>query len=79
MVAFAPSGLDVVPGLRLRVIDANLQGRKAALQLDGACFGAFSGVKFGLDSSIDFKGKPSFWKLIERKRHVDVPRRIGKP
>jgi hypothetical protein len=76
MMAFEPSGLNLVPGLRLRVIDTNLQGRKAALQLDGTGFGAFSDVKFGLDSSIEFKGKPSFWKHIGRKRHVDVPRRI---
>ena len=62
-----------MPGIRLRVIDANLQGWKAALQLDGTAFGTFSGIEFGLDSPVDFKGKPCFRKLVGSKRHVDVP------
>ena len=64
-MAFEPSGLDFVPGLRLRIIDANLQGRKATLQLDGTGLGAFSGVKFGLGSSIDFKAKPALGSSLE--------------
>jgi hypothetical protein len=75
--ALKPSGLDLVPGIRLRVIDANLQRRKAAFQFDGTGFGTFSGVEFGLDSPVDFNGKSGFWKFVRTKRHVDVPRSIG--
>jgi hypothetical protein len=76
-MALKPSGLDLVPGVRLRVIDANLQGWKAAFQFDGTGFGTFSGVEFGLDSPVNFKGKPGFGKFVGTKRHVDVPRWIG--
>jgi hypothetical protein len=71
ITALKPSGLDLVPGIRLRVIDANLQGWKAALQFDGTGFGTFSGVEFGLDSSVDFKDKPGFRKFVGAKCHVD--------
>jgi hypothetical protein len=71
------SGLDLVPGFRLRVIDTNLQGWKAALQLYGTTFGTFSGVEFGLDSPVDLKSKSGRWKFVGIKRHVDVPRCIG--
>ena len=73
MMAFEPSGLDLVPGIRLRVIDANLQCWKAALQLDGSGFGTFPGVEFGFDLPVDFNGKSGFWKFVRTKRHVDVP------
>jgi len=76
-MALKPSGLDLVPGIRLRVIDANLQGWKAALQFDGTGFGTLPGVEFGLDSPIDFNGKPGFRKFVGTKRHIDVPRGIG--
>lgn len=69
--ALKPSGLDLVPRIRLRVIDANLQGWKAALQFDGTGFGTFSGVEFGLDSSVDFKGNPGFRTFVGTERHVD--------
>ena len=75
-MALKPSGLDLVPGIRLRVIATNLQGWKAALQLDGTAFGTFSGVEFGLDSPVDFKGEPGRWKFVGTRRHVGVPRRV---
>jgi hypothetical protein len=66
-----------VPGIRLRVIDANLQGCKAPLQFDGTGFGTFSGVEFGLDSSVDFKGNLALRSSLERSAmSMDVPRCI---
>ena len=53
-----PSDLHLVPGFGARVIDANLQVRKTALQRDGAAFGTFSGIEFGLDSPIDLESEP---------------------
>ena len=61
-----------MPGVRARVIDANLQVRKTALQRDGAAFGPFSGVEFGLDPPIDLKSEACRWKLVGRRSHVDV-------
>ena len=77
MIAFELSGLDLMPGIRLRVIDTNVQGWKAALQFNGTAFGTFSGIESCLDSPVDFDGKPSFRKFVGTKRHVDVPRCIG--
>ena len=76
-MALKPSGLDLVPGIRSRVIDANLQCWKAALQLDGAGFGTFSSIEFRLDSPVDFKGKPGFRKFVGTKRHIDVRAALG--
>jgi hypothetical protein len=72
-MAIVPSGLDLMPGFRVRVVDANLQGRKAALQFDGAAFGAFSCAELGLDSPVDLKSKPGRWKFVGSERHIDVP------
>ena len=66
-------GSDLVAGFRQRVVDANLERRKAAFQLDRTAFRAFPGIKFGLDSTIDFKSKAGLWKFVGMKRHVDVP------
>ena len=58
-MASNPSGLHLMPGFAARVIDANLQVRKTALQRDGAAFGAFSGIEFGLNSPIDLESESS--------------------
>lgn len=78
LMAPSLSGLDLVPGFRARVIDANLQVRKTALQRDGAAFGAFSGIEFGLDSPIDLKRELCRWKLVGRRSHVRIPWHIWK-
>jgi hypothetical protein len=59
MMASNPSGLHLVPEFGARVIDANLQVRKTALHRDGAAFGAFSGIEFGLNSPVDLESEPS--------------------
>ena len=41
-MAFNYSGLDVVPRLRLRVIEANSERRETAFQLDGTVLGTLS-------------------------------------
>jgi hypothetical protein len=72
MMAFGPSGLDFVSGLRLRIIDANLQRRKTAFQLKGAAFGTFPRIELGLDSPIDFNSEPGRRKLAGTRVHIDI-------
>jgi hypothetical protein len=53
------SGLDVVPRLRLCVIEANSERRETAFQLDGTVLGTLSGIELGFDSSVDLNGESS--------------------
>jgi hypothetical protein len=77
VTALKPSGLDLVPGIRLRVIDANLQRRKAAFQFDGTGFSTFSGVEFGLIRPSISMANHAFGSSLERSAMSDVPRCIG--
>ena len=70
------SGLYLVAGLRARVVDANLQVRKAALECDGPALGTFSGIEFGLDSPIDLDSEPGRWKVVGTRSHVDIRERV---
>lgn len=48
-----------MPGFGARVIDANLQIWKTALQRDGAAFSSFFGIEFGLNSPVDLESETS--------------------
>ncbi|MEH2513979.1 hypothetical protein V1291_005333 [Nitrobacteraceae bacterium AZCC 1564] len=65
--------MDFVPQLRRSVIDADLQRRKAAFQLDCAPFGAFLGTEFGLDATIDLERIPGLREIRGMKNHVVSP------
>ena len=56
--------LDFVPRLRLRVIEANSERRETALQLAGTVLGTLSGIEFGFDSPVNFKGESVRWKFV---------------
>ena len=66
------SGLDVVPRLRLCVIEANSERRKTAFQLDGTVLGTLSGIELGFDSSVDLNGESGLWKFVRTWSHAEV-------
>jgi hypothetical protein len=66
------SGLDVVPRLRLCVIEANSERREPAFQFDGTVLGTLSGVELGFDSSVDLNGESSLWKFVRTRSHAEV-------
>jgi hypothetical protein len=72
-IAFnAPQALDVVPRLRLCVIEANSERRKTAFQLDGTVLGTLSGIELGFDSSVDLNGESGLWKFVRTRSHAEV-------
>ena len=66
------SGLDVVPRLRLCVIEANSERWKTAFQLDGTVLGTLSGIELGFDSSVDLNGESGLWKFVRTWSHAEV-------
>jgi hypothetical protein len=72
MAFLRSSGLDVVPRLRLCVIEANSERRETALQLDGTVLGALSGIELGFDSSVDLNGESGLWKFVRTRSHAEA-------
>src|SRR6516225_3313457 len=66
------SGLDLVPRLRLRVIEVNSERRETASQLDGTVLGTLSSIELGFDSSIDLNGESGLWKFVPTRSHAEV-------